>query len=271
MDLERYGVIVSPDMEKYFAQLEKEYDIKLTDGQKAWYIKKADTQLDYMTREFPATWEEAFSSANEGFYWAALVAKARTEHRICNIPPDDHALKFAAWDIGMSDSTAIWTFQVVGREVHYLDYYENSGEALAHYADWIKKRPYTIEKHFMPHDAGQRELGTGRAYTDYAKDMGLKVELIPRAANELIDIEMVRVFFPRLWFDQMRCERGIKCVESFRKEWNEKMACYRERSYHNFASHAAKALIYSLNGVDKMTGSKCLSAEEWRTIRGKYT
>lgn len=81
--------------------------MKLTDGQKAWYVKKAETQEENMTREYPSTPEESFLSANEGLYWGQQMTKARMEKRICNVPHDEHALTFSSWDIGIGDSTAI--------------------------------------------------------------------------------------------------------------------------------------------------------------------
>lgn len=264
------NIVISKDHQKYFDSL-FEMGIKLTMPQMAWYVKKADTQGEYMKREYPSTPDEAFESANEGFYFSTLMSKARQEKRICRLAPDDHAKKFCSWDIGMSDATAIWVFQVIGKEVHLLNYYENSGEPLVHYHNWIKKLPYDIDKHFMPHDAVAREKATGKAYVDYAREMGMKVEIVKRTANELIDIEMMRNFFPRLWFDSSNCEQGIKAVENYRKEWNEKLACYREKPLHNWASHGTKSLIYGINAIDLMTGSTAMSAEQWRKVRNNYT
>ena len=38
-----------------------------------------------------------------------------------------------AWDIGVSDATAIWFFQRLIGAVRLVGYYENSGEGLEHY------------------------------------------------------------------------------------------------------------------------------------------
>lgn len=264
------GIIIPTDAKNYFVELEKNHGIQLTDAQQAWYVKKLETQGDDMKREFPSTEEEAFESANEGFYFQKFLSKARHEKRICHIPPDTHVKKFAAWDIGWSDSTAIWVFQVVGKEVHFLDYYENSGEALDHYVSWINKRKYEITKHFLPHDSAGKSAATGKAYVDYAREIGLKCEVLKIEHNKLVDIEMVRHIFPRLWFDGEKCEKGIKCIENYRKDWNDKLECYRERPLHNWASHGTDAFIYAVNAVNRMTGGHALTAEQWREIRSKY-
>lgn len=265
--LDPEGIIFTKEQNEYFQKIESEIGQELTIQQRAWYVKKAETQLENMTREYPSTPEESFLSANEGLYWGQQMAKARTERRICHVPYDEHALTFSSWDIGIGDSTAIWVWQLVGKEIHFLDYYENSDESLPHYVNWIKKIPYVFEKHYMPHDAASRSQATGKSYADVARGLGLKVEIIPLDPNEMFGIEAVRNAFSRFWFDQSRCEKGIKAIDSFKKEWNEKHGCYREKSLHDWASHGAKALIYGVQAIDKMQIAKGLTAEEWRKLR----
>jgi len=263
-------IIISRQLNKYFDDLKVNHGIELTHEQKCWYAKKEETQGDDMKREFPSTPEEAFETANEGFYFAKHISKARHEKRICHLPPDSHAKKFCSWDIGWSDSTSLWVFQTVGKEIHFLDYYENSGEDLSHYVDWIKKRPYEISKHFLPHDSAGKSAATGKAYVDYAREIGLNCEVLKVTQNKLVDIEMVRHIFPRLWFDSENTLQGVKCLENYRKEWNEKHGCYRERPLHNWASHGTDSFIYAILATDKMTGNTTLTAEQWREIRRKY-
>lgn len=262
-------LIIPQEHQKYFDTLE-DNGIHLDEEQKAWYVKKEETQGEYMKREYPSTPDEAFETANQGYYFAALMAKARQEKRICNVAVDDYVHKFAVADIGWDDATAIWTFQVVGKEIHMLDYYENSGESFPHYGSWLKKLPYPIERIFLPHDANNKAAATGKCYADYVRDMGFKIDIISKSANVLVDIEMLRAFFPRLYFDQNRCTEGIKAVENYRKEWNEKKECFRERPFHNWASHGAISLIYAMNAVNMLVGNRGLSPEEWKKIRSKY-
>jgi hypothetical protein len=262
-------LVIPKESEKYFTQLEDK-GIILTDEQKAWYVKKEETQGEYMKREYPSTPEEAFETANQGYYFAALMAKARMEKRICNIAVDEYVHKFAVADIGWDDATALWTFQVVGKEIHMLDYYENSGESWPHYANWLNKLGYPINKIFLPHDAANKNPATGRCYADYVRDMGFKTEIIKKSENILVDIEMLRAFFPRLYFNQTKCVEGIKAVENYRKEWNEKKECFRERPFHNWATHGTSALIYAMNAVQGLIGNRGLSAEEWKRIRDKH-
>lgn len=263
------NVKVSKEMEEYFEALETK-NIILTPEQKAWYIKKASTQGEYMKREYPSTAEEAFEAANEGYYFSKMISVARQERRICHVPYDENAKTYTAWDIGIGDSNAIWVFQLVGKEIHCIDYYENSDEPLAHYIKWLKSKPYIYEKHFMPHDASNRSLQTGKSLVDIARQLGLKVHVVDRDNNEMFGIECLRSMLPRFFFDQSKCEKGLKAVESFRKEWNDKLGCYREKSYHDWSSHASKALIYCAEAVQLTGSSAGMTAEQWNAMRKQW-
>jgi hypothetical protein len=48
------------------------------------------------------------------------------------------------WDLGVSDSTAIWFVQNVGRNYHLIDYYESSGAPLGHYIGVLHEKRIKI-------------------------------------------------------------------------------------------------------------------------------
>lgn len=49
---------------------------------------------------------------------------------------------------------------------------------------------------------------------------------------------------PKCAFDAIKCEQGIKALESYRKEWNDKMGVWRDKPLHDWASHGADAFRY---------------------------
>jgi hypothetical protein len=55
------------------------------------------------------------------------------EGRICPLRIEPGIPVHTGWDLGVSDSTAIWFVQQVGRNYHLVDYYESSGAPLGHY------------------------------------------------------------------------------------------------------------------------------------------
>ncbi len=174
----------------------------------------------------------------------------------------------SAGDLGYNDSTAIWLFQQCGQEIHLLEYYENSGEALTHYLHYLKNKPYSYGKHLVPHDAAVHEFSTGLTRVEIAKSHGINFTVVPDiGVNEGIDA--VRNLFNRCWFDEEICSKGIHALENYRREWNERHGCWASQPLHNFASHGADAFRMLAVGIGKPS-NKGLSAEEWRELRSKY-
>jgi len=260
--------------------------IKLTSEQKAWYVKKYETQQDEMKREFPSTPEEAFEAAIIGAYYSKQMAKARRERRICKVAYDTFALVHTAWDLGISDAMVVWFYQIIGNQVNFIDYYENVGEGLDHFYDVLfgiepgheYKGKYKYGSHFAPHDIKNRDLITGRSDLDRAKRLlELDFTRIERTANIQNDIQAVRRFLVRCYFDEEKCSRGIACLDSYRKEWNEKMGCFSNRPLHNWASNgeagfrtAARAVELYPHGVGSSASAGITQekADEMRRLYG---
>ena len=60
----------------------------------------------------------------------------------------------------------------------------------------------------------------------------------------LIDgIDAVRNILNRCWFDEVKCASGIKALENYKKEWNDRHGCWSSRPLHNFASHGADQIL----------------------------
>jgi hypothetical protein len=92
-----------------------------------------------------------------------FATKSESDGRLTGVPYEPTVQVYTAWDLGIRDSTAVWFAQVVGREIHLLDYYEASGVDLGHYVREIINRPYLYAGHIVPHDAQAKELGTGKS------------------------------------------------------------------------------------------------------------
>lgn len=221
-----------------------------------------------MKREFPSLPEEAFETSNEGLYYGKQISEARQQGRLQKVYYDANAPVHTAWDLGYNDLAAIWFFQQIGQEIHLLEYYENSGEALTHYLKYLKSRSYVYGKHLVPHDASVHEFSTGLSLVEVARNHGLQFTIVPDiGVNEGIDA--ARNLLNRCWFDEEKCSKGIQALDSYRKEWNERNGCWASHLLHNFASHGANAFRILAVGIGKLT-NKGLSAEEWRDIRRKY-
>ena len=192
--------------------------------------------------EYAQEYECSFESAVVGAYYAHELARARSEGRIGDFPYDARQQVFTLWDLGVGDASAIWFAQAIGQRVNLIDYYENSGEAIAHYAKILKDKPYVYARHYWPHDGGNRDFsGNGTTRRDTAEGLGIRpIDIVPR--GDIDDgIEAGRTIFSRCYFHERAVTRGLLCLHEYRKEWDEDRGEFKLKPFHNWASNGADA------------------------------
>jgi phage terminase large subunit len=182
----------------------------------------------------------SFEAASEGSYYGKLLEQAEQAGRVTRVPWQPELKVDTWWDLGIGDSTAVWFSQQAGLERHFIDYYECSGEGLAHYAKMLQDKGYVYGEHRAPHDIAARELGTGRSRLEVAKGLGLNFRIAPRLSVE-DGIEAVRNLLPRCWFDAENCRHGLKALRSYHREFNEQRQTFLPHPVHDWSSDAADA------------------------------
>lgn len=244
-------VTITTEMKKYFDNLEGQ-GVKLSRQQKAWYVKKSEQQGDKIKREYPATAKEAFEAAVEGAYLSTQMTKVRKEGRICKIPILDKPV-YTTWDLGINDDMCITFWQDVGVERRAIDYLADSGEGFAYYARKMQEKEYIYDYHEMPHDAAQRRLGKdAKSAKTHAEEAGIKpVRIVPRIANEGDGIEASRTHLAQCWFDEERCSELIKCLDNFKREWDDKRSVWKDKYRHDEASHGYKSFETAAVAAEK--------------------
>lgn len=233
--------ITPPDrLLRYFDELSA-MGIHLDDQQRAWYAAQEAQQGTDMWSEYPSHVDEAFRTANQGAYYAPQFARMIQQERITTVPYEEALPVYTSWDLGMSDDTSIWFFQITGREVRVIDYYANNGEGLAHYVGVLRDKGYRYARHFAPHDIAVRELGSGVSRIETARGMGLNFDCMPTNRDVPGGIEAVRRMLDFCWFDASKTEAGLKALQGYRREWNDKVGAFSDRPLHDWCSHAADA------------------------------
>jgi hypothetical protein len=206
---------------------------------------------------FEQEYECSFEASIQGSVYGKLVAAAEKDKppRITGVPYDPSALVYTAWDLGIGDPTAILWAQLVGREVHIIDHYESKGVDLAHYASVLRDKPYAYGGHIVPHDADQKELGTGKSRVETLEGLGLRgITVCP--LHRLEDgINAGRLFMPRCWFDHKRCEQAVEALKLYRYEYDERLGTLRNAPVHDWTSHTADAFRYLAMSLDKISKS----------------
>lgn len=237
-------------LKDYFAELKAKYKINTSPEQQQWYWQKEKTLGDDIKREYPSIPSEAFQQSVEGAYYKKQFKFLYANGRVGELPSNDHLPVMTFWDLGVSDSMAIWFIRKISDECYQIiDYYENSGEGLRHYFKVLKDKGYTYSKHYAPHDIKNRSLtGDAKSRLDIAKE-GYEIEgeiysvrfEVVESIGVMDGIEQTREILKYCEFDETKCEEGISHLENYRKEWDDKKGCWKDKPLHDHTSHGADA------------------------------
>lgn len=198
-------------------------------------------------------WEGEPDLRRNGAIYAKQMLKAQNEDRITRVPYDPSAQVFTAWDLGYGDATAIWWLQYVGRELRWLEYYENCGEQLSHYVDVIKSKPYNYSTHYLPHDGGHGNI-RGESVSLQLASMGLNNQVLEREQDITAGIELTRQTLAFSVFDQTKCADGIKALEAYSYKWNDDRQTFSKSPLHDWSSNGADAARYAARAASMSKG-----------------
>lgn len=228
---------------------------------------------DMTEEQYRQEFECDFSVGNVGAYYARLLADAEDEGRISNVPHDPALPVYTAWDLGIGDATSIWFAQVAGQEIRLIDFYEASGVGLDHYVGKLTeahRARYRYARHWLPHDAQAKELGTGRSREEVLRALGVSIEIVPQLGVD-DGITASRMLLPRCWIDRVKCEHGLKALRNYRAEWDEKRKVLKPRPLHDWSSHAADAFRYLAVAYRDQWGSGTPERQRYRRDRKAST
>ena len=229
--------------------------VKVNYDENPWFPETLEAERLHLKEKNAALyahiWEGDCYANKDGAYYADHIINKQ----ISTIPVDRSLPVNTAWDLGIADATAIWLFQVQGKSVRFVSYYESSGEGIQHYLDALAeyKQEHGIQwgHHIAPHDIRVREWSTGQSRQEMAANLGINFEIAP--SLPIIDgIESVRRLLGSAWFDEENCKAGIRSLRNYRKEWDDKRQAYKTKPLHDWTSHCADAMRYC-----------AVSAETW--------
>jgi phage terminase large subunit len=209
----------------------------------------------------------------DGAIYKAEFEQIKRENRICKIPYDPNLPVYTSWDLGILDPTAIWFYQIYGKEVRVIDHYEANNEPLAHYARILDEKAqqfgYRYEKHFAPHDIAARDLSSGVSREQTMANLGYRMSKGARLGVE-DRIEASRQFLKNCWFDAENCKHGIRALQNYRREFNDKLDQFKATPVHDWASHSSDAFGEGALNINRMQAPKAppkpltKSASSWQ-------
>lgn len=196
--------------------------------------------------QFAQEFECSFEAAIAGAYYSKDI----NQDQITDVPYDPAILVYTAWDIGYSDDTAIWFFQVTRNEIHVIDFYSANGYGVDHYATVLDSKGYEYAKLgskpflWLPHDARAKTFASGGKSTqEQFQTLGYTSRITPELSLQ-DGIQALRMALPRMWFDHDKCRDGIEALKLYRREWDSDKKVFRDKPLHDWTSHAADAARY---------------------------
>lgn len=236
-------------------------------AEKAAYI--AEWGIEHGTALFQQEYEVSFEAAVLGAYYGAEFTELEKRGGILFIAHDPDFPVYTAWDLGFTDDTGIWWYQVIGTEVRVLEYYGTHGKDMQHYIEQIygrkvmndewKIRPgtkieygedipeiayrkkYEYKLFWFPHDARAKTLAShGRSIQEVAWNaFGMaNVRIVPSISIQ-DGIQAVRALLPRAYFDKIHAGDAVELLKLYQREWDDDKKIFRDTPRHDFTSHAA--------------------------------
>jgi hypothetical protein len=206
----------------------------------------------------------------KGAYYANEMAALRQAGRIRSVPYQPGIPVNTFWDLGWNDTTAIWFHQFVAGEHRFIHAYENSGEAVDHYAAYVLNRGYVLGRHHLPHDAANKSLQTGKSIRQILEELmpGHSFEVVPRVQEVLIGINQTRMELRgNVFIDATECSDGIVALDNYRKRYVERTDSYADEPLHDRYSNYADALRQWAQGyrAPSSRSPQKRRASNWRT------
>jgi phage terminase large subunit len=209
----------------------------------------ADYKADFGEEDGEAKFRQEylcdFDAPLVGSFYAKIISRLEEAGQITNVPYDRQHPVHTAWDLGRTDDTSVWFYQVINRSIQVIDYYGAAGQDVPHFAEVLQSKKYIYGSHNLPHDGRASTLAAPRSVFEQLSDLigmaGIKVV----ANHHRIDgIAAVRAILPRCWFDAKRCKQGLEALRQYQRKWDDERKVFSPDPLHNWASHAADAFRY---------------------------
>lgn len=190
-----------------------------------------------------------FDVGNMGAYFTREMSDMDREGRLTILKPNPYLPLHSCWDLGGTDATAGWLFQIDGQYINLLYMLHDSGYGLKHYLEKAEQIRQSFGcrwgHHFMPHDVKQGHQGWEQAESRLmiARKHGWFFQVTPRVNLE-DGIEAMRYVFPKIRIDKLNCALGIRALREYQREYDEAKACYKKTPLENWAIHIADAFRY---------------------------
>jgi predicted phage terminase large subunit-like protein len=166
---------------------------------------------------------------------------------------------WTAWDLGISDYTCIWFFQVKNNVVTFIDYLEDNGKEIGWYASEVLRKEYYYQPALLPHDGGHRSL-RGAPIFEQLNKFGIRTEVLG-LNTEYFGISEARTLLKTCRFHRTNCKLGLQRLKNFKYKVDKKTGLKQQHTEHDENSHGADAFRYAALG--RPIWEKVSMANQW--------
>jgi len=212
---------------------------------------------DMVEQEYFCSWE----GVKQGSIFGQVLSEARKAGRIGSYPYDPRFAVNTFWDIGHSDTTALWFHQQVQGLDRFIHCHEMAGEDTPYFVRYLKERGYLYGQHFLPHDAKNVTVAAksnplGKNVWDQLWNLGLRdLVKVDRTPEKWTTINLTRTRLKTACFDDKGCANGIDALESYHKKWKEETRSYSNEPVHDWSSNFADAMMQWADGWKGQKGA----------------
>lgn len=200
----------------------------------------------------------SFDAAIPGSIWGEAIAAMEASGRITDFEVTRDRVVNTGWDLGRTDDTAIWWYNMLGAQMDVFDFFkspgmdicneENKDKSLVHLLLKIRrKHGITYGTHWLPHDARPRTQAAGgksilAQFIDAKKkypELG-NFRIVPRLDRQE-GIQAARATLAIARMHRTHCKDGLEALRHYHREWDDDLKLFKDSPKHDWASHPADA------------------------------
>jgi len=212
---------------------------------------EADRVAGMTQEEIEQEYYCSFEGYQIGTIFGDCIRQARQDGRIGRVPYDPRLPVGAMLDIGRTDLTACWFYQVSGSEIRFIDYWAARGETAGSTIRYLKEnRPYHYARIVLPHDAKEKRYQASDSVAEDFRRWFRGAVVVADRLPVQQGISAVRKMFSRFIFDEVKCSAeqgvdvpsGLESLGNYHRKWDDEHKAYSVEPVHDQYSHGADAL-----------------------------
>jgi hypothetical protein len=221
---------------KAFTMMLKASESGIIPAEELAIIRAHMEDADYR-QEYECDWDASL----KGSIYGVEMELAEKEGRIAEFAEDTNLPIDVITDLGYTDDTVLVFFQQGPSGILVHEVYANNEQEWDVYLDEMESR--NVRDIYLPHDAKAKNLQTGRSIVEQTIRRGYRPKLVPD--HKLRDgISATRKLLPFVYWNRPLTSHAIEAMKSYRREWDDKLGCFRDRPVHDWSSHIADAIRY---------------------------